>query len=161
MRLLTIAVAAALFASTSHPANPDKDVAAFLDVHNAARAAVGAPPLQWSPKLAAYAQEWANQLARSGRFEHRPNNPYGENLAGYHPPNGPAYGAKLWLDEKKDYRGEIIDSRNFRKFGHYTQMVWRKSTHVGYGVAQKPDGMWILVANYEPAGNMQGEHPYK
>jgi pathogenesis-related protein 1 len=161
MRSTAIAVAAVLLAPGSNFGNPDREPGAFLAVHNAARAAVGAPPLQWNSKLAAYAQDWAKQLARSGRFEHRPDNPYGENLAGYHSPHGPEYGARLWLDEKKDYHGEVINGHNFRKFGHYTQMVWRESTHVGYGLAQMPDGMWILVANYEPAGNVIGERPYK
>ena len=64
--------------------------AAFMAVHNNARAEVGVGPLQWDPTLASYAQEWAEQLARSGKFDHRPNGKYGENLAGFHPPDGPA-----------------------------------------------------------------------
>src|SRR5450432_1896068 len=84
--------------------------AAFLKVHNDARSAVGAAPLQWSDKLAAYAQEWAEQMAKSGKFEHRPNNPYGENLADYtSSAEGPDYAARLWLAEKQDYHGEKID----------------------------------------------------
>lgn len=134
--------------------------AAFMAVHNNARAEVGVGPLQWDPRLASYAQEWADQLARSGKFDHRPNGKYGENLAGFHPPDGPDAGARMWLAEKKDFRGEKIDDRNFMKVGHYTQMVWRGTQRVGYGAAKNAKGMWILVANYEPAGNMIGEHPY-
>ncbi len=31
-------------------------------------------------QLTAYAQEWADKLARTERFEHRQDNQYGENL---------------------------------------------------------------------------------
>ena len=134
--------------------------AAFMLIHNNARAEVGVGPVQWDPTLAAYAQQWADQLARTGKFEHRPNGKYGENLAGFHPPDGPDAGARMWLAEKKDFRGEKIDDRNFMKVGHYTQMVWRGTQRVGYGTAKNSKGMWILVANYDPAGNMLGEHPY-
>ncbi|MBL9131252.1 MAG: hypothetical protein JNG86_08640, partial [Verrucomicrobiaceae bacterium] len=48
----------------------------------------------------------------------------------------------------------------FMKFGHYSQMVWRQSTHVGFGIAMTKKGMVMLCANYSPAGNMIGEHPY-
>ena len=33
-----------------------------------------------NPQLTAYAQEWADKLAREDSFEHRQNNTYGENL---------------------------------------------------------------------------------
>ena len=155
---LAIAVAMSIGAAQQ---SVDRERAAFLKVHNDARAEVGIAPLQWNDKLAAFAQEWANEIARSGKFEHRPNNRYGENLAGYTADESPAYGARLWLDEKKDYHGEKIGGGNFKKVGHYTQMVWGKTTHVGYGVARMRNGMWVLVANYEPPGNMQGEHPYR
>ena len=140
-------------------AAPLQDREAFLKVHNIARAAVGVGPLQWSDKLAAHAQEWANHLAHSGKFEHRPNNRYGENLAAFTAAESPEYAARLWLEERNDYHGERIDGRNFHKFGHYTQMIWRRTTHVGYGVARMRNSTWIVVANYEPAGNVVGERP--
>ena len=31
-------------------------------------------------QLCRYAQEWANKLAKEDKCEHRPDNPYGENL---------------------------------------------------------------------------------
>ena len=47
--------------------------------------------------------------------------------------------------------------------GHYTQIVWRKSTQLGCGVAScnsargKQD---IWICNYSPAGNFAGMAPY-
>ena len=66
----------------------------------------------------------------------------------------------MWYDEKKDYRDVgPMTATNYANCGHYTQMVGRRSSRVGFGVAMAPDGMAILCANYDPAGNMQGEHP--
>jgi pathogenesis-related protein 1 len=142
-------------------AEPSAAIAAFMKVHNDARAEVGVPPLLWSDPLAAFAQEWADHLASSGTFEHRPDDQYGENLAGFSPPDGPDSGARLWLSEKNVYHGEKMTGDNYQQFGHYTQMIWRKSLRVGYGMAKMPDGTWVLVAEYDPAGNMQDEHPYQ
>lgn len=143
--------------------NMKSQIAEFMQLHNDARAEVGVAPLEWDAKLAAYAQQWADHLAAKGSdLEHRPNNKYGENLAGYLPQYGdrPVHGAKMWYDEKKDYHGEAISDTNYMTFGHYTQMVWSKTTKVGFGMAMAPDGMVILCANYEDAGNMIGEKPY-
>lgn len=141
--------------------NLDQKIAEFMKLHNDARAEVGVAPLQWDPALATYAQEWADRIGASGNMEHRPNGKYGENLAGYLPQYGerPVHGAKLWYDEKKDYRGEKITTG--MNTGHYTQMVWARSTHVGFGIAMTKSGMVMLCANYSPAGNMLGEHPYE
>ena len=43
---------------------------------------------------------------------------------------------------------------------HYTQMVWGKSTMVGFGLATTKDGKTVVVANYNPRGNVEGEKPY-
>lgn len=135
--------------------------AAFLKVHNDARAAVGVPPLQCSDELANYARSWADTLiARGGDLVHRPNNPHGENLAGgrYGSPT-PKLAAELWLAEKKFYRDGPTGSQE--GVGHYTAMIWRETTHVGYAMAQGPDGLWVVVANYSPAGNILGQHPVR
>lgn len=143
--------------------NMEQQIAEFMRLHNDARAEVGVPPLVWDEGIAAYAQEWADKIAAKDQMDHRPNGKYGENIAGYLPQYGerPVHGAKMWYDEIKDYHGEKIDERNFMKFGHYTQMVWRTSARVGFGVAMTKKGTVMLVANYSPAGNMVGEHPYR
>jgi len=40
--------------------------------------------------------------------------------------------------------------------GHFTQVVWAATTHVG--AARSADGTYV-AANYFPAGNIIGEHP--
>jgi len=141
--------------------NMPQKINEFMKLHNDARAEVGVSPLTWDSKLAAVAQKWADTLAAKGDdLQHSSNSPYGENLAGYLPEYGenPVHGAGMWYAEIKDYKGQKIGSADTT--GHYTQMVWRGTTHVGFGIAMTKSGMVILCANYNPAGNMMGELPY-
>ena len=140
------------------------DAQQALDLHNKVRADVGTPPLEWSAELSSFAQAWANHLAATNcSFEHRPDQgewstSYGENIF---MGNGVVYTAKdasdSWYSEIKDYTPGNAD---FSNTGHYTQMVWRTTTKVGMGVSTCSDGSYIIVANYDPAGNMAGENPY-
>src|SRR5262245_32429371 len=67
-------------AAKSEPAGSDAQ--RFVAAHNAARAKHCAPPLVWSKKLAAIAQNWANTLRDKGCvFGHSGGQQYGENLA--------------------------------------------------------------------------------
>ncbi|MEM7386026.1 MAG: CAP family protein [Verrucomicrobiota bacterium] len=135
----------------------------FVDYHNKVRSEVGVGPLGWSEKLAASAQKHANRLAKTGQLKH--DGP-GENLAigsggGYKAING----AKDWYSEIKLYTpGTRIAGNNFMSFGHYTQMVWSQTSQIGVGVATVTTGRFagglVVVAHYNPPGNMQGEAPY-
>jgi len=44
--------------------------------------------------------------------------------------------------------------------GHFTQMVWRESREIGVGRAKAPGsgGKTIVVANYDPPGNVLGTY---
>jgi pathogenesis-related protein 1 len=139
-----------------------QEVADLIALHTRARQEVGVEPIKWSPELAGYAQAWADELVRRGTMEHRPREgpfaeKYGENLAIFsRGVTGEQQGATLWYDEKPNYTpGTPFDPE--AGAGHYTQMVWRKSTEFGAGKAQFRSGpykgMWILVGNYNPAGN--------
>ncbi|HNW59678.1 MAG TPA: CAP domain-containing protein [bacterium] len=138
----------------------------ILLLHNQARAAVGAHPLNWSQDLARYAQEWADHLAAAGcSFEHRPESgpwkqKHGENLfmgtAGYY---GAAEAVDSWISEKRQYNGQTIDEANYHEFGHYTQLVWKATKEVGCGQALC-NGEVIIVCNYAPAGNLLGERAW-
>jgi pathogenesis-related protein 1 len=144
-----------------------EEAQAALDFHNKVRREVGTPPLEWSAKVAAYAQAWANNLAKSGcKMEHRPNDGkwkriYGENLfLG----SGQEYtltsASESWYSEIKDYKGEKLNNSNFHAVGHYTQMVWRNTKSVGMARAECPNGEIIIVASYDPTGNYLGEKAY-
>lgn len=143
----------------------------FLTYHNEKRAEVGVGPLQWSTDLAREAQAWADHIAETGRFEHRPRQgsnatQHGENLAAG---SGGGYtvlsAAAAWYDEKKLYPpGSPVTQGSYQQTGHYTQMVWRGTNLLGAGTAIGKSGQlrgWIIVVcNYDPAGNFLGQKPY-
>lgn len=143
-------------ADVSSPVSAD-DRSEFMRVHNEARAQVGAPPLAWSQELADFAQQWAEQLARRDTMQHRQDNPYGENLcSGSHVDAGGA--ARMWLAERSSYDANAVREGNYDGVGHYTQMIWRGTTAVGYGIARSGRNTYI-VANYAPPGNIMGQQP--
>jgi uncharacterized protein YkwD len=138
----------------------------ILEAHNRERTALGIQPLQWNAALAAEAQLWAQQLARSGRFEHSPDDPShpeGENLwagtAGYYQPESMV---GLWISEKRDFKPGVFPnnsrSGDIESVGHYTQVIWAASTDVGCGLATGKSED-ILVCRYKQSGNVIGVRP--
>jgi pathogenesis-related protein 1 len=161
--------------------------------HNAVRAMVSTQPaladMTWSPTLAAYAQQWATQLASSPSTcaspMHRPGSElqpkdYGENLAAFSASglsgdvstaqqavNGWAAEKMCWtygtIEGTEQCNMTCYDMLYSDGCGHYTQIVWRKSIEVGCGVATCQNGMYtedIWICNYSPAGNVMGQAPY-
>ncbi len=148
----------------SSDALPVEDRQALLAFHNEARLEVGSPPLSWSPELARFAQEWADEIARSGDFRHRPRRTlsYGENLAiGTAGAYNAVSMARQWYAQRGQYRAGSPIRANAMAAGHYTQMVWRGSGEMGAGIALirtgPRQGMLVLVCNYDPPGNVVGE----
>ena len=144
-----------LLAGTGAASSLSRDM---LAAHNGVRARVGVPPLAWSDRLAARAQDWADHLLARGQFTHRPKSPYGENL--FEIDGGTASPARVvqsWASESRNY-----DSRSNRcsgVCGHYTQIVWRDTKEVGCAVA-RGEGREVWVCNYDPPGNWAGRRPY-
>ncbi len=141
---------------------------AALQFQNQARKEVGAPPLEWSPELAKYAQDWADHLAssRSCALVHRPADGrwkrlYGENaFISSDAAATPLQASKDWYSEIKKYKPGPFGPANMGVSGHYTQMVWHTSLRVGIGMAQCKRGPVVIIANYDPPGNMLGEAAY-
>ena len=138
-----------------------KDVQAILAHHNKVRAAVGVPPLKWSPTLANYSQKWTDYLAGSScRVEHRSDNQYGENIyAGTAGHFTAVDAAKAWEAEKKSYDGTPLKQSIIKAVGHYTQITWRDTRMLGCGEALC-NKMLLVVCNYDPPGNYIGQLPY-
>lgn len=130
------------------------EVEALLRIHNQARAEVGVPPVTWSAELAAYAQKWADKLAQTDEFEHS-KGPYGENLASA---DDVEQAVNLWLSEKSLYRSVPFSAQS-REYGHYSQVVWEKTTKVGCGKAiSREETIWVCC--YDPPGNIRGQSAY-
>ena len=129
--------------------------------HNKVRRDVGVEPLKWSRSLARFAQQWADELARTScRMKHRSGHRFGENLfigtAGHF---RALHAAKAWEGEKPLYKGGVLTRTNWKPAGHYTQMVWRDTRRLGCGEAEC-NGMLLVVCNYDPPGNYIGQSPY-
>ncbi|TWT60740.1 CAP family protein [Rubinisphaera italica] len=138
----------------------------LTDYHNKKRAEVDVGPVTWSDEVANVAQKWANHLAATGTFKHN-NTKYGENIA----INSTALkGAEAWYSEIKNFRpgvvmGPAAEGKNdYTIVGHYTQMVWSKTTKIGAGVAVMQSGPYkgqlVIVCNYDPPGNYSGQLAY-
>lgn len=138
----------------------------LLDRHNAVRREAGVPPLVWDPKLATSAAAYARTISTTGHLVHSPraSRPgIAENLwvgtAGAYAPDA---GVASWAAERTDYRDGIFPAvsrtGNWLDVSHYTQMIWRTTTHVGCGLVRS--ARWeALVCHYSPRGNRDGQRP--
>lgn len=163
VRLVMLACATPMLLGSLGPRTNFDD--RVLAAHNRERIAVAVPPLQWDTKLAAGATAWANHLSRAGKFEHSPNGserePEGENIWGGTPRQYlPENMVGLWIAEKRHYKSGTFpaNSRSGRleDVTHYTQLIWRRTTHVGCGVSAAGREE-VLVCRYRTAGNVAGE----
>jgi len=161
----------------------EAEIRIFIDAHNAERNAVGAPPVEWDQDIAAYAQDYANQLAMTGKFEHmdrdqRKKLDQGENLHWTSKADRNYETRRCtesWASEKVNpktgqsvyVRGltydEIKEQNPGHVLGHYTQVIWRTSTRVGAGIAEirtgPKKGGYVVVARYTPRGNRGSRVP--
>lgn len=145
------------------PAAPADAAARLLAVHNAYRAQVGAPPLQWDPRLAQGAAAYGPLLARSGQLVHSPRagRPgISENLwmgtAGAYAPEAMVH---QWGAERAMFRPgtfpNVSTTGNWLDVSHYTQMIWRTTSRVGCAIHR--GGRWdYLICRYAPSGNRDG-----
>lgn len=132
----------------------------LLEAHNTEREKVGVPALIWDETLAASARRWAATLARKDIFEHDPQDKHGENLwMGTHSAYQPEEMVDGWVAERKHFRPGIFPNvsktRNWADVGHYTQLIWKTTTHVGCAKASATDNDY-LVCRYSPPGNWEG-----
>ncbi|KAJ7377237.1 hypothetical protein OS493_030048 [Desmophyllum pertusum] len=145
------------------------DEAACLQAHNDKRALhEGTSQLVWDATLAQHAKEWADHRASIGTLQHAnlAGTGEGENLY-----LGPAVkpcadAVEAWYREVCDYPfgnppNSIFDVSGAHWIGHFTQVVWKATTHVGVGLKKivNSDGKTetYVVARYSPPGNVNGQ----
>lgn len=158
-------------ASATVTANNAPGVAAastrLLAMHNQERARVGVAPLQWDPVLAAAAASYGPTLEALGGLRHSPRagRPgQRENLwMGSRGAFSPEQMVGGWIAEKREFRPGIFPNvsrtGNWMDVSHYTQMVWRGTTHVGCAIHRSP--RWdFLICRYSPPGNKDGHSVY-
>ena len=135
-----------------------------LDRHNILRSKHGAAPLKISNALNVSAQKWADYLINTASFKHSGSENVGENLfkSWSSCPDATVSGdqaADDWYSEIKDYNFEDSEEQinEIGGVGHFTQLVWDETEYLGVGYVFK-DGTCIVVAQYEPAGNVVGSY---
>ncbi|HBN79517.1 MAG TPA: hypothetical protein DD473_27585 [Planctomycetaceae bacterium] len=163
------------------PRTPSKftpeEIKAYVEAHNVERRLVGAPLAVWDDEVAAYAQAYADHLAKTGKFEHytrevRKTLDQGENL--YWTSSSERVkiisgSTASWAEEKINENtgapvkvngivyDDIEEAHPGHVLGHYTQMVWARSTKIGAGIAQyqvgDKRGRHVVVGRYAPRGN--------
>jgi uncharacterized protein YkwD len=133
-------------------------IAETLKVHNDLRMLHSAPPLQWSIECAEEAQKAADFSTRFDGVQHTHNKDYGQNIfkgkPGYY---GAEDAIKSWYDEltHPGYKWTPeTDMDGMSGCGHFTQVVWKETTHVG--MSCDSSGKGYIVAHYLPAGNVKG-----
>lgn len=157
-------------AEATAPTEPeDPRLAGVLSAHNQVRAgATPAPatplrPLAWSEDDAQVARAYAEKCT----FAHNPNRgPRGENLYAATASTPIADVVTSWAGEAASY--DYASGKCSGMCGHYTQLVWADTTHVGCAVkactTNSPfsgRASWELwVCNYSPPGNFVGKKPY-
>jgi glioma pathogenesis-related protein 2 len=141
---------------------------AELAIHNADRALHGCPALKLDASLNSAAQTYATYLATTHQFTHSPDalkGKYGENLykAWGYPTlvykSGTA--SNSWYTEAANYDYQTGTSLPGKASGHFTAMIWKSVTSVGFGyaiVAEKNGYAIYVVANYSPTPNVSGQY---
>ncbi len=161
---LLIGIMAASVGATSPMPTFDQRL---LVAQNRERASLDLPPLSWSNQLAQGAHQWADYLRESGRFQHSPDLPggprLGENIwGGTHASFSPEEMVGAWIAEKKHFTLAVFPMNSstgkIEDVSHYTQIIWRTSTHVGCYLSEGTNED-ILVCRYSEAGNIMGGRP--
>lgn len=135
---------------------------------NELRARHGSPPLTLDPELVDYAKSRASFMADNDDLTHAGlRSGTGENGSWQGASAGPTAGSGTaavdsWYGEISDYdfaQGKPVAAG--KTTGHFTALVWKNTTKLGVGrVAGQGTQYWetYIVANFSPAGNMQGQY---
>ncbi|PIK58478.1 Peptidase inhibitor 16 [Apostichopus japonicus] len=158
----------------------DQEKEEFVRVHNDKRLQALSSDMEymvWDDDLALSASLWSEGCV----FDHgKPNvdipyQKYGQNLyiqSGVSnrkrtEPSSREITEK-WYAEISDYTYDTNACKPGEACGHYTQVVWAKSSRVGCGYAacEQVRGLsmrdtWLTTCNYYPQGNFRGRKPYK
>lgn len=139
--------------------------------HNYLRSLHGAEPLVLNEELNEMAQNYAKKLAKQRNMQHskernlkgKEGEWVGENLYCSNSSKAAEYVcgsmSKSWYSEIKDYDFKTGKSKG-GVTGHFTQVVWKDSKEVGFGVAFN-GGFCISVGNYHPGGNFNNAYLQK
>lgn len=125
--------------------------------HNKVREIHGVPPLKEDNSLSEYSQQWANFISETDTLTHSSmiwdGKNVGENIAkaGAIINDPSQLIVNKWYEEKDNFDYSNPSSHNNTK--NFTQMVWKNTESIGFGLAYSESGNTFIVINYHPAGN--------
>ncbi|KXS98711.1 hypothetical protein AC578_10490 [Pseudocercospora eumusae] len=140
--------------------------------HNLHRANHSCPDIEWSDDLYSSALEIAQSCVYAHNTEVQGGG-YGQNIAaGVEPANISAIITDLFYNGEEpyfasEYGKDSPDMTNFEKWGHFSQIVWKGTTHVACATHHCPGGLanvgsavspYFTVCNYKNPGNYAGEY---
>lgn len=147
----------------------------FINMHNCYRATVDPPArsmpyVYWLGNLSVSSNNWASQC----KWGHSGTAGVGENIyaTSLRTPNAsvfdPRNAVNAWGAEKSAYDYYTNTCATGKICGHYTQIVWAKSTYLGCSFQDCPiiqglswpNGGTLVVCQYSPPGNYVGQRPY-
>ncbi|KAI3978171.1 hypothetical protein MKX01_013002 [Papaver californicum] len=121
----------------------------YLAAHNAARGNLSVGIMTWDDNLATYAMNYAKQ--RAGDCKIIQMDPMVRTLLRV---------ILLPSRQSTNYNYGANSCNTGKECGHYTQIVWRESVHVGCTRIVCTNGGTFVVYEYDPPGNWDGEYPY-
>lgn len=145
---------------------------AVLHAHNLHRANHSVPALEWDGELEKCARELAQKCIYRHDVTIGPGG-YGQNIAaGVEAPNITAVISDMFYNGEEPlyaaFYGQEPDMGNFEAWGHFTQIVWKDTTHVACytttNECSKLDGAgggvspYFTVCNYKGPGNYAGQY---
>ncbi|XP_030077221.1 peptidase inhibitor 16 isoform X2 [Microcaecilia unicolor] len=153
----------------SSQALSEEEKKTLLQLHNDYRSKVTPPAadmlkMYWDTDLEKLAKSYAAEC----KWDHNPKRgSTGENLYLTSSKTVSMQGAmNMWHGEQKDYNFSTMACTENKMCGHYTQVVWAASSKVGCGehfceqVEKEKPNQSIMVCNYKPPGNVNGQRPY-
>ena len=130
-----------------------------MEAHNKYRAKHHAPPLILNKDLCKIAQDYSKKLLQNNAIKYSFGKFKGNDM-----------GENIFMCQGREATGEMatndwyneIKVHDFKKdfqkdTGHFTQVIWKDTKEVGFGVSSRGNTYYV-VANYYPPGNFLGQY---
>lgn len=162
--LLLPLTSAAAGGEPAHPAPVGPFAARVIASQNVERDSLGLSRMVWDSGLAASADHYAGELARTGHWQHSDWSTrvgQGENLwMGTRGAFTLEHMVGEWLAERKIFRSgtfpNVSSTGAWSDVGHYTQIIWAETTKVGCALRSSAEFDY-LVCRYTGPGNIMGQ----
>ena len=133
-----------------------------LCAHNELRAKHNSPPLILNPNLTTLAQNHSELLAKEGILNYSnnklENKKIGENLFMSKMKCTGEEVSLYWYKGIKYYDFQNLNNIEKEETKNFTQLIWKSTKEVGFGVSTDKKGNFYVVANYFPCGNIKGQY---